>query len=270
MTMIAVRNPPRGTTDHISFSSLSLYAACPLRYAFKYAEGLPEETVGSSLVLGSAVHSGLQHHFEELLAGNPAPGLDTLLEVFWDSWQSQSENRQIRFGKGEDINDIGRMADRMFRAFQRSDFSRPTGRIIAVEEELRGELIPGVPELLARVDLIVETDSHFTVTDFKTARTNWSADQVTDSAGQLLLYSELVKHLAGGKPIRLGFAVLTKSKMPELIIHPVSLDVRQVERIKRIAARIWWAIKAGHFYPAPSPLQCPTCPFRKRCRAWNG
>jgi hypothetical protein len=69
-------------------------------------------------------------------------------------------------------------ADRLLRAFLNSDFSQPAGTIIGIEEELRGELVPGCPDLLARVDLLVETDDALIVQDFKTSRSSWSNDHV--------------------------------------------------------------------------------------------
>jgi hypothetical protein len=230
---------------------------------------LPEEVVASSLVLGAAVHSALQFHFEQLLASNSAPGLDTLLDVFWDAWRGR-DGQEILFNKGEDINSIGKLVDRMLRAFQRSCFSRPEGQIIAVEEELQGELIPGLPVLQARVDLVIETGTDIEVWDFKTCRSTWNEERVAESAGQLLLYSEVVKDLSDGKPLRLGFAVLTKSKTPDLMLHPVTADSHQMQRNKRIVEQIWRAIESGSFYPRPSPLNCPTCPYREPCREWRG
>lgn len=254
---------------HISYSSLSTFQACPLRYYFRYILGLPETTVASSLVLGAAVHSSLQFHYEELLAGNPAPGLDALLDIFWDAWK-RHEDKKILFSKGEDLNSVGRMADRMLRAFQRSRVSHPTGSILAIEEELRGTLIPGLPEMLARVDLVIDTHDAVEIIDFKTARSPWSADHVADSAGQLLLYGEMAKELANGKPLRLAFAVLTKTKIPDLTVHPVTAAPERTARTRMIVQRLWQAIQGGNFYPNPSPIQCPTCPFREPCRRWKG
>ena len=94
------------------------------------------------------------------------------------------------------------------------------------------------------------------------------ADKVEEAAPQLLLYSELARTLADDKPMRLSFAVLTKTQSPVLSVHDVPVDPQQIERTKRIVERVWHAIEAGYFYPAPSPLQCPTCPYREPCRAW--
>src|SRR5438874_1623102 len=87
--------------DYLSFSAINAYRTCPLKYMFRYIAGLPEETVAASLVLGAAVHRAVEHHFRELLAGNPPPDLDSLLEQFDLEWQER-DHEHVRFGKGED------------------------------------------------------------------------------------------------------------------------------------------------------------------------
>ena len=125
------------------------------------------------------------------------------------------------------------------------------------------------PELLARVDLLIDTGAELVVSDFKTSRSSWSDDKVDDGSPQLLLYSELVKPIADGRPVKLSFAVLTKTKVPCLTVHDVPLEPQQIERTKRIVARVWRAIEAGNFYPNPSPLNCSTCSYREPCQAWT-
>jgi CRISPR/Cas system-associated exonuclease Cas4 (RecB family) len=120
------------------------------------------------------------------------------------------------------------------------------------------------------MDLIVDQGDSLLVTDFKTTRGAWSVDHVEDAATQLLLYHELAKDLADGRPVRLGFAVLTKTKIPDFVRYPVVVSPQRLKRAKRVAERIWRAIQAGNIFPRPSPLHCPTCPFREPCRAWTG
>lgn len=265
---LPIRSPP--ARPHISHSSISTFQACPLRYAFRYVLQLPEETISSSLAVGQALHAGLEHHFSQLLAGNAAPVLDDLLGVFWDAWGNQLEARRIMFGAGEDLNSIGKLVDRLFRSFMVSDFAQPKGTIIGVEEEVRSQVIEGVPEVLARIDLLTDGGNELVVTDFKTSRSSWSHEQVLSSASQLLLYHEAVKPLADGKPIRLRFAVLTKTKVPSLVLHDVPVDQRKIERVKAVVKRVWRAIQQGHFYPNPSMLNCSTCPYRRPCDRWSG
>lgn len=261
--------PPFKMRDYLSYSAITTYQGCPLRYFFKYIAGLPERMVSANLVFGSAVHQAVEHHFNELLAGNEPPTVDALVNEYCRHWQ-QTDPEAVQFGKGDDIDSLGRLATKMFAAFQTSLLANPPGRIIGVEEELRGSVVAGCPDLLGRIDLIVETADELVVTDLKTSRSRWSREQADDSAGQLLLYHELVRDFAPRKRVRLQFAVLTKSKEPAIDLHEVPADVRQIDRTKRIVERVWKAIDSQNFYPSPSPMQCPSCSFRPQCRAWTG
>jgi hypothetical protein len=173
----------------------------------------------------------MQFHFQELLAGNPAPDLDTLLAVYQDAWRDRRE-RIVRFARGEDENSLGKLADRILAAFQHSPLAQPDGRLIGIEEELRGNLVPGCPDLLARVDLIQATSLELIVTDFKTSRNSWGLGKAEASAEQLLLYHELVQPFAAGKVVRLNFAVISKGKVPSIELHDVAVSRQRLERTK--------------------------------------
>lgn len=261
-------NPP-GPRDHISFSSITTYQQCPLKYFFKYVAGLPEESVSASFVFGRAIHRVVEFHFCELLAGNAPPDLDTLLAEFQAGWDEQPA-ATIVHPKTDTRDSLGQLADRMLTAFRDSDLARPTGRILGVEEELRGQLLPGVPDLVARLDLLVESAEDIIITDFKTSRSAWTDDKAAGSAEQLLLYRELVHTLLPERLIRLEFAVLTKTKEVTFSRHAVAPNAAKTLRTRRVVQRVWDAIDAGHFYPVPSPMNCPTCPYRGPCRHWSG
>jgi hypothetical protein len=51
--------------------------------------------------------------------------------------------------------------------------------------ELRGELLLGLPEVLARVDLLVDRGDEFVLSDFKTSRGAWSEDHVAEAAPRI-------------------------------------------------------------------------------------
>src|SRR5262245_38343180 len=135
---LKVVEPPGGWT-HLSYSAVSLFQACPLRFYFRYVEQLPEQLVSASLVFGGAMHAALQFHFEELLIGNGPPDLDMLMGVFEHSWRGRGAE-SIRFAKGEDSHSLEGLAERLLRHFQASSFARPAGRVIGIEEQLRGQL----------------------------------------------------------------------------------------------------------------------------------
>jgi len=254
--------------DYLSWSAVSTYLRCPLKYQFHYLDQLPEEFVSANLIFGSAIHAALEAFFGEHLASRRSLGVDALLEVYHSTW-SQADLAAVQFGKSEDLASLGALAERMLQAFVTSDLSRPAGSIIGIEEELRSPVIANCPDLLARLDLMVETDEAFVVTDFKTARSRWSPSDVNAAEGQLIVYHELVRQFAD-KPIRLQFAVITKTKQPEVEIRPVSADPARIERIRQLIQRVWASIQSGVFYSVPNAMNCPTCGYRDRCARWAG
>ena len=265
--MITTASPP--TRDYLSYSAVRTFQSCPLKYRFRYIDGLPEECVSSALVFGSAIHAAVEFYFSQQLAGEDQPDLDTLLDVYQQSWQDRSE-QDVRFGKKETPDSLHDLADRMLRKFLESDLTQPEGRIIGVEEELRGGLSPKLPDLLGRIDLLLETDDSVIVQDFKTSRSAWSDQQAEDQSEQLLLYADLVRRLIPGKQLRLQFAVLTKARAPKVQLLETTFDESKLDRTKRVFEKVWSAIQDGHFYPSPSQMNCHSCGFRSACREWNG
>lgn len=265
--MITIAQPP--VRDYISYSAIRTYQSCPLKYRFRYLDGLPEECVSSSLVFGSAIHAAMEFFFSQQLAGEDPPDLDQLLAVYQESWSERNEG-EIQFGKTETADSLHELGDRMLRAFLDSDLTQPSGKILGVEEALRGELSAELPDLLGRIDLLLETEDSVIVQDFKTSRSAWNEQQASDQSEQLLLYADLVRGLVPGKRLRLQFAVITKAKTPKVQLLEAPFDAGRLERTKRVFESVWAAIEAGHFYPNPSPLSCNGCGYRSVCAAWSG
>ena len=264
--MIAVATPQR---DYLSYSAVRTFQGCPLKYRFRYIDGLPEDRVASSLVFGSAIHASVEFYFTQQLVGEVEPDLDGLLAVYQQSWRDRSQ-QEVRFNKSETADSLHSLADSMLKAFLASDLTKQNGMIIGVEEELRGELSGELPDLLGRVDLLLETDDAVVVQDFKTSRSAWNEYQAEDQSDQLLLYGDLVRRLVPGKKVRLQFAVITKAKTPKVQLFEASFDESKLDRTKRVFESVWSAIQSGHFYPAPSPMQCSGCGYRSQCDAWRG
>ncbi len=254
--------------DYLSWSAVSTYLKCPLRYRFRYVDQLPEDFVSANLVFGQAIHAALDAFFQHQLATGHSLGIDPLLAVYHEAW-SYADLDQVQFGSGDTLAVLGQLAQRMLTTFVASDMSRPAGHIVGIEEELRAPIIEGAPDLLARLDLLVDDGDALVLTDFKTSRGRWSEGDIEAASGQLLLYHELVSEFAD-HPVRLQFAVLTKTKVPQLDVHQVAPDPLAIARIRALVQNVWAAIQAGHFYPSPSAMNCPSCPFRNQCRAWAG
>ena len=74
---------------HLSYSQIHTYLGCSLRYSFHYVYGLAPESVSSSLLLGTAVHTALAQYFERLQQSGQAEQPGALLELFRDTLKTQ-------------------------------------------------------------------------------------------------------------------------------------------------------------------------------------
>ena len=255
--------------DYVSWSALSTFRTCPLKYRFRYIDGLPEESVSSALVFGTGIHTAVEQHFQAALSGDPEPDLDALLFAYRSAWLPHDPDA-IQFGSTETRSSLDALAARMLAAFLSSPAASVQGRVLGVEEEIRGMLVEGVPDLYGRVDLLTEDADRLIVTDIKTSRGKWSQEQVEDSGEQLLLYSHLASEIAPGKRIATRFLVLTKTKEPVIEEHVREVEPAAMKRTLAGVERVWRAIESGVFYPAPSTMNCASCGYRAACRAWAG
>ena len=254
---------------YLSWSAVSTFMQCPLKFKFRYLESLPEETLSSSLLFGSGIHQALEEFFRAELAGGPKPTLEKLVYIYRSTWLP-ADPEAVSFGGSDTRESLDRLAVKVLRAFLASDSAGLLGHVLGVEEEISGLLVEGVPDLLGRVDLVTEEKDSLTITDFKTSRGKWSADTVEEASSQLLLYSSLAGAFSPKKTIRLRFVVLTKTANPTVEQHFAEINPQKLARVKKIFERVWGAIQTGVFYPAPSVMNCSGCGFKQACAAWTG
>jgi CRISPR/Cas system-associated exonuclease Cas4 (RecB family) len=255
---------------YLSHSQISTMRSCPRKFAFLYVEKAPADFIPSSLIFGGSIHSSLELHFRARLEGLHTTHA-ALISAYRDSWRRQKEqggdNIPVRFNKDLDENQIHALAERMIAAFMSSPLASPKGTVLGIEEELRVQLDPELPDLLAKVDLVTQTDGCLHVVDFKTSRSRWNEQKAEESGEQLLLYgvtvAEMSPHL--GRAVKLHFAIITKAEKPVVQLIPVPSSPDRVESLKESVAAVWSAIQTGNFYPSPSPQNCTTCPYRSRC-----
>jgi len=260
--------------NYLSYSQVSLMRTCPRHFAYQYVERVPKDFLPSTLLLGGGIHAALELHLRAKLEGLRVTQ-EAMLSAYHDSWnrtQRDSGGIPVRFNKSESADTVHALADRIIAAFLASPLAEPKGTIVGIEEELRIVLDPGLPDVLAKVDLVTHTDGSIHVIDFKTSRSNWTEEKAQESGDQLVLYGQTLAQMSRsmGLPIKLHFAVLTKHKVPRVQVLPVVADERRVEVMRGGVAQVWAAIQSGNFYPSPSPQNCTTCPFRSRCPIFAG
>ena len=255
--------------DYVSWSALSTFRTCPLKYKFRYIDGLPEESVSSALVFGTGIHTAVEQHYQAILSGEEQPDIERLMFAYRASWLGHDPDA-IQFGSTETRASLDALASKMLTAFLASPATNVRGTVLGVEEPVRGLLVDGVPDLYGRVDLLTEDSDSLVITDIKTSRGKWSAEQVEDSGEQLLLYSHLASEISPGKKIATRFLIITKTREPQIEEHVREVTPAAVKRTLASVERVWRAIEGQQFYPAPSTMSCSSCGYRAACRAWVG
>jgi CRISPR/Cas system-associated exonuclease Cas4 (RecB family) len=260
---------------YLSHSQLTTMRSCPRKFAFHYVEKIQGDHIPSILIFGGSIHSALEFYFRAKLEGLEVTA-GAMLSAYHDAWRRQIEQAgkdvPVRFNKGEDQNILNSLADRIIAAFLTSPLASPKGIILGVEEELRVVLDLDLPDLLAKVDLVTQTDGALHVIDFKTSRSRWTDAKAEESGEQLQLYAITVARMSQhlGVPVKLHFAIVTKAKTPVVQLIPVATDTGRAVAITENVRQVWEAIQTGNFYPSPSPLNCTTCQFKSRCPVFGG
>ena len=265
--------------QYLSHSQISLMRSCPKKFSFSYIEKAEPEFIPNSLIFGGSIHSVLELYYRCKLEGL-AVTKEALLSAYHDSWQQQLAKAKelagkevpVKYNKAQDIDTLHALADRMISAFLASQLAQPKGIILGVEEHLTVELDPELPDVLAKVDLVLQTDGSLHVVDFKTSRSRWNDQKALESADQLVLYGATLETMSASLhlPVKLHFAVMTKAKTPVVQLVQVPTSPMQLQTLKETVGSVWQHIQSGNFYPSPSPMNCGGCQFRSRCPVFAG
>ena len=241
-----------------SASQLVSYTMCPRKYWLHYSEHAPPEHKSISLVLGSAVHGAIGHHFEERLAGRE-PDIGTTLRVLEADLLAETVGEPVRW-KEQTFDDVLVDGARLVSAYLAAHGTDP---VAEVEHGFDVPLIDlGTGEVLGRpfrgyFDLVLDNG---TVVELKTSSRTYSDDTV-------------LRHL------QLGAYAYARTYADESAVIRVDVMVK-LKREARVvsyaypgALMPWWisaaheierAIDAEVFPPSPGPL-CIECEYRATC-----
>ena len=70
---------------HVSHSQIFTYLACSLKYKLQYVENRRYERIGSSLFLGSAIHTSIERYYKSLKNKGTIEPLNILTELLEDT-----------------------------------------------------------------------------------------------------------------------------------------------------------------------------------------
>lgn len=257
------------TRPHWSYSQLSQFLRCPLQFYFDRIAKLPRPFRNSSLVLGSSVHEALAIYHRRLQMHQQVSS-DDVKQAFLTAWKRSQQEFPIHFDRGESGDDLVEQGTALLEAYLAGP---PPENIVSVEQTLLVPLYNSQGQFLERplvavLDLLSEGDQGLVVTEFKTSSKKYSDAQAA-MALQPLIYAHAVRE-KWGEPAAVRFAVLVKTKTPQVQFLDASRSDDDFSRIGDVAQSIDLAIQAKAFYPIENPTNCFGCPFRLPCREWSG
>lgn len=253
---------------HWSYSALSQYLACPLRFYFQRVLGLPQHTVGSSLVLGSAVHAALAAYHRSVQQDEPTD-TDKLQRVFTAAWHRRENETRILYRDGENRADLLAQGIALVDVYLEEP---PPQTIVGIEQEIIAPIRNSRVEyletpLVAVVDVITEDNEEWTVHEYKTSARAFSAAEAETSL-QPTCYVNAAS-AAFGHAATVAYTILIKTKTPRVQRLSTVRSDDDLGRLGDLIENVERAVQTGIFYPVENPLNCSTCPYRSPCRHWG-
>jgi DNA helicase-2/ATP-dependent DNA helicase PcrA len=244
-----------------SYSSLTTYEACPLRYAFSYVYRIPEpDRPSAPLTFGSTAHSAFEaftrERRERLARGEAAPTREDLERHFKANWVPEA------FGDRTTEEAFGRRVDRLLENFWEGEVSS-IGEAIAEEMPFALVLDPadGTPPVrihgsIDRIDRL--PGGGIEVIDYKTGKIG--SQSGVDKNLQLTIYALACRDALGlGTPERVTLYFTESATRMSTLRTDEQLDAAREELLARVVP-----IRAGEFTANPG-RPCEWCDYRAMC-----
>ena len=239
---------------YLSYSKVSTYIKCPLRYKFIYVDNLPTQ-VRSYFSLGNSVHKVLEKFYSptenfKTLGKNPYAYLFELLDSHWvnEGFKTKEEEEKAK-------NDARSM---LINFYRKNIF----GFLPAYEVETEFSFPFEGIEFKGRLDRVDLKKDKFAIVDYKT---NNYVDVLfrEEDFMQPVIYKIAGDYKYGeGKVKEVKFYYLRKDKCIDF-----EIDSALTEKIRKRISEITNNIFKGTF-PAKVNGTCASCEFKNLCEGY--
>ena len=231
----------------LSHSQITLYLQCPLKYKFRYKDGLKEKP-RSYLSFGKSVHEALEFLFGSKF--KTPPSLEEVLEKYTKVWiregykDEKEENQYFEYGKN------------IIKEFYKKH-TDPYKPPIAAEHNIRFE-VEGV-KVVAVMDRIDKLDDNSVeIIDYKTNKNPFSLPELAKEP-QLTMYQYAIEQDMGLRVDKLTYYHLP-SQTPFTVPRHGDEEINALKkRIVKIAENI-----KSNIFPYKKNDFCP-CDFSHLC-----
>ena len=243
-----------------SFSRVKCFRQCPLRYRFRYLQGLKEAFRSIESFLGNVVHDTLEWMYADRDRGSTADEA-SMLEKFAEVWSEKRDDSVAIIRVDDDEESYLKLGREMLVRFFHDTFDRDRSETVALEQRLSVRLSDAII-FSGFADRVGRTDQgRLFVVDYKTSKNEGTSSEFSEGL-QAPLYAACVLRNHGEREVLAGYHYLRHGTTRWQTVDRERAD-SLLERFLDLANQ---ADAAGDF-PARPGLLCAWCGFNAECPA---
>ena len=243
----------------LSYSSLSTYETCPLKYKYQYVDRI-QEPKSKDQVFGTLIHSALQYYHAPALL---APNFEQVLDFFVKRWNSEVFDSELEeraaFTEGVKI------LERYCQDNKPNDFT-----VVDLESRFSleiGDEATGQHTLSGIIDRIDKTETGYEIIDYKTTKKMPSQEKV-DNDLQLSIYLKAFLERYPKETENINHITVSLYYLKHGVKLSSTRTIEQLNQIDGAFLEIIKAIESEQFDPVLNPL-CDWCGYQKICPLWK-
>jgi RecB family exonuclease len=243
-----------------SFSRVKCFHQCPLRYRYRYLQGLKESFRSIESFLGNVVHDTLEWMYAERNRGSTTDQA-AMLETFAASWRASRDDSVAIIRVDDDEESYLQLGREMLVRFLRETFDRDHSETVALEQRLSLRLSDTVV-FTGFADRVGRTDQgRLFVVDYKTSKNEGTGSEFSEGL-QAPLYAACVLGDHGENEVLAGYHYLRHGTTRWQTVD----RERATQLFERFLDLANEAEAAGDFTARPGIL-CAWCGFNAECPA---
>ena len=281
---------------YLSYSRISTYSDCSLKYYFGYIKKLPRGS-GTALEFGSAIHEALDKFHSEI-KGKVNPGKNFLINAFEASWEDKVMFSPAEITEAEVKTNIALGITLLNNYYNMNNgtewFHQPIATEIAYKVPVidpytkkqltvgnintdTGEVVETPMEFYVIIDLMQIYNGDLLIIDHKTSSRKYSDHKINTDiqltiyqyAIEYLLHNNLIKIDKEYKDIKVCFNVFHKVKAAYVKPYITTRNEEDVRRALIIAKHALQGISDEVFVPNFGSMWCGNCDYKDACQTWG-
>ncbi len=243
-----------------SYSRLSTYKQCPLKFKYAYIDRVKSERRTIEAFMGSRFHEVMEHLYGRLAFERP--DLDALKNLFNARWEREWGDDVVVIRNDRTAEDYRAIGLKAVEDYFRRHSPFEEGQVLGIEREIQMDLDgEGGHRMRCIIDrLMRRSDGAYEIHDYKTSSFLPTQQQV-DEDSQLALYEIAVRR------------AWPDVKEVELVWHYVAFDAElrsrrspeRLEELSRATCETIDEVESAKEYPPRESSLCEWCDFRRIC-----